>query len=312
MRPARLLVAFPLFAAAIASAQVVKIIVPAPAGGGTDGFFRIVGKEAEPFLKTGVIIENVGGAGGTIGVARMVAAAPDGMTLAGIWSSPLTATPHTLKASYTPTDYIAVIELSNSPYVMCVSPQFPAKDGPGLVAELKKNPGKYTYGNDGIGGTGQLAAQRIFRALKVEVRDVPFKGAGETLTSFLGGHVDIYMGSISPVMPQMKNGKARCLIVTSAARTASIPEASGLKDLGIPGEETLLWRAILAPKGTPPDVVKKIETAFEQAMSAPAVKKYCEEAGEQILILKGGDLRRMLDGEYAALGVVAKSLNLVQ
>ena len=220
--------------------------------------------------------------------------------------------PHTLKATYTPNDYIAVIELANSPYVMCVSPNFPAKDGPGLVAELKKNPGKYTYGNDGIGGTGQLAAQRVFRALKLDVRDVPFKGAGETLTNFLGGHVDIYMGSISPVMPQMKTGKARCVIVTSAARTPSIPEASGLKDLGIPAEETLLWRAILAPKATPPDVVKKIETAFEQAMSTPAVKKYCEEAGEQIQIRKGVELRKMLDSEYAALGVVAKSLNLVQ
>ena len=102
IRSARLCLAAVSVLAAAAHAQVVKIIVPTPPGGGTDGFFRVVGKEAEPFLKQNVIIENVPGAGGTIGVAKMVSSKPDGLTLAGIWSSPLTATPHTLKASYTP------------------------------------------------------------------------------------------------------------------------------------------------------------------------------------------------------------------
>ena len=310
MRPARLLVAIPFVAASIASAQVVKIVVPAPAGGGTDGFFRVIGKEAEPFLKSTVIIENVSGAGGTIGVARVLASAPDGMTLAGVWSSPVTATPHTLKASYTPNDYVPVIELSHSPYVMCVAPGFPAKDGPALVAELRRNPGKYTFGNDGIGGTGHLAAARVFQALKLDVRDVPFKGAGETLTSFLGGHVDIYVGSVAAIVSAVKGGKAHCLVVTAAARTPTLPDATSLKELGIAGEETMLWRAILAPKATPPETVKRIADAFEQAMHTANVKKYCEDAGEQVLIRKGGELRKALDGEYAALGAVAKSLNL--
>ena len=309
----RLAAAALTLASSFAFAQpVTKIIVPAPAGGGTDGFFRLVGKEAESFLKGPVIVANVGGAGGTIGVAQMVAAKPDGYTLAGIWSSPLTATPHSLKATYTPNDYIPVIELSQSPYVFCVAADFPAKDGKALIEELRKNPDKYTYGNDGIGGTGQLAAQRIFRALKVSVRDVPFKGAGETLTNFLGGHVTIYVGSISPIMPSVKAGKARCVMLTSAERTSAFPEAHGLKDLGIPAEETLLWRAILAPKGTPPEVVRKLEDAFEAAMKTPATRKFCEDAGEQIVIRKGAELRKMLDAEYAALGAVAKSLNLAQ
>lgn len=294
-----------------AHAQVAKIIVPTPPGGGTDGFFRVVGKEAEPFLKQGVIVENVPGAGGTIGVAKMVNAKPDGLTLAGIWSSPLTATPHTLKATpYTPNDYIAVIELSHTPYVMCVDPKFPAATGPEFVAELKKNPDKYTFGNDGIGGTGQLSAARVFKALGLKVRDVPFKGAGETLTNFLGGHVDIYVGSPAPILPSVKSDKAKCLVVTSAARLPALPNASGLKDLGIPGEETMLWRAILAPKGTPPEVVARLEAAFEQAMGTPATKAYVEKVGEIVEIRKGAALRKMLDAEYASLGAVAKGLNL--
>lgn len=306
----RFTLAFLAFSATAACAQVVKVIVPTPPGGGTDGFFRVVGKEAEPFLKQGVIIDNVPGAGGTIGVGKMVTSKPDGMTLAGIWSSPLTATPHTLKAPYGPNDYIPVIELAHTPYVMCVNARFPAKTGPELVAELKKNPDKYTFGNDGIGGTGQLAAARVYRALGVKVRDVPFKGAGETLTNFLGGHVDIYVGSPAPILPSVATGTTRCLIVTSAARVPALPDASGLKDLGIPGEETMLWRAILAPKGTPPEILKKLESAFEQAMGTPATKAYVEKAGEIVAIRKGAELRKMLDTEYATLGAVAKSLNL--
>lgn len=300
-----------LLAATALQAQVVKIIVPTPPGGGTDGFFRVVGKEAEPFLKQSVIIENVPGAGGTIGVGKMVTSKPDGLTVAGIWSSPLTATPHTLKATpYTPNDYVPVIELSHTPYAMCVDAKFPASSGPELVAELRKNPDKYTFGNDGIGGTGQLSAARVFKALGLKVRDVPFKGAGETLTNFMGGHVDLYVGSPAPILPSVANGKSKCLVVTSANRLPALPNASGLKDLGIPGEETMLWRAILVPKGTPADVVKKLESAFEQAMSTPATKAYVEKAGEIVQIRKGAELRRMLDSEYASLGAVAKDLNL--
>ena len=294
-----------------AQAQVVKIIVPTPPGGGTDGFFRVVGKEAEPFLQQSVIVENVPGAGGTIGVAKLTAAKPDGLTLAGIWSSPLTATPHTLKATpYTPNDYVAVIELSHTPYVMCVDAKFPAASGAELVAELKKSPDKYTFGNDGIGGTGQLAAARAYKALGLKVRDVPFKGAGETLTNFLGGHVDIYVGSPAPILPSVASGKSKCLVVTSAERLGALPGASSLKDLGIPGEETMLWRAILVPKGTPAETVRKLESAFERAMQTPTTKAYVERAGEIVQIRKGAELRKMLDAEYVSLGAVAKGLDL--
>ncbi|MEY4215483.1 MAG: hypothetical protein RL458_3709 [Pseudomonadota bacterium] len=298
-------------AVSIAFAQpVTRVVVPAPVGGGTDVFFRLVGKEAEPFLKNPVIIANVGGAGGTIGVGQVVNARPDGLTLAGVWSSPLTASPHSMKASYTVDDYVPVIHLSQAPYVFCVLADFPARDGRAFIEELRRNPDRYTYGNDGLGGTGHLAAARIFRALGVQVRDVPFKGAGETLTNFLGGHVSIYVGSIPPVMSAVKSGKARCLLSSAADRSAAMPDALGLRDLGIAGEQTMLWRAILAPKGTPAAVLSNIEQAFEAAMGTPATRRYCEDAGEQIMILKGDALRSMLRSEYDALGAVARSLKL--
>ena len=292
------------------AAEALKVVVPTAPGGGTDGYFRVLVKEAEPFLKEPAIIMNVPGAGGTIGVAQVVRSAPDGQTVAAVWLGPVTVSPHTMKVPYTPNDYVPVIQVSSAPYVLCVHPDFPASDGKSFIAELKKNPDKYTYGNDGAGGPGQLATARILRATGASARDVPFKGAGETLTSFLGGHVDIYVGSIPPILQHMQAGKAKCLLITSAERVPALPSVQGLRDLGIPNEETILWRALLAPKGTPPGRVAELESAFEKAANSAGARKFLEDAGEQTEIRKGAALRAYIDNEYEAMAKVAKALNL--
>lgn len=292
------------------AAEALKVVVPTAPGGGTDGYFRVLVREAEPFLKEPIIVANVPGAGGTIGVAQVVRAAPDGQTVAAVWLGPVTVSPHTMKVPYTPNDYIAVIQVSSAPYVLCVQPDFPATDGTSLIAELKRNPDKYTYGNDGAGGPGQLATARILRATGASARDVPFKGAGETLTAFLGRHVDIYVGSIPPILQHMQAGKAKCLLITSAERVPALPGVQALRDLGIPNEETILWRGLLAPKGTSPERVAQLESVFEKAANSVAAKKFLEDAGEQTQIRKGAALRRYIDDEYEAMGKVAKALNL--
>jgi tripartite-type tricarboxylate transporter receptor subunit TctC len=307
-----LLAAFALCLAAPAAlaAEALKLIIPTPPGGGTDGYFRVLAKEVEPVLGEPVVIMNVPGAGGTIGVALMGRAPPDGQTVAGIWLGPITVSPNTMKVQYTPVDYIPVVQVSSAPYVLCVHPDFPASDGAGLIAEIKKNPDKYTYGNDGAGGPGHLATARILRATGASARDVPFKGAGETLTSFLGRHVDIYVGSIPPILQHMQAGKAKCLLVTSADRVPALPNTAGLRDLGIPGEELILWRALIAPKGTPPERIAKLEAAFEKAANSATAKKFLADAGEQTATRKGAELRRYIDAEYEAMAKLAKALNL--
>jgi tripartite-type tricarboxylate transporter receptor subunit TctC len=294
----------------VARAEPIKLIVPTAPGGGTDGFFRVLAKEATPFIKDPLVVINVPGAGGTIGVAQMVRSQPDGQTLAAVWLGPVTVSPHTMKVPYTPNDYIPIIQLTSAPYVFCVHSDFPATEGKSFVEELRKNPDKYTYGDDGAGGPGQLAAERIFRAMKVKARDIPYKGAGETLTGFLGKHIDIYVGSVPPILQYAQNGRANCILLSSADAIASLPSATGLRDLGIPDEETILWRAVLAPKGTPPAKIAELEAGFEKAANAPATRKFLEDAGEQLLIRKGTALRQYIDKEYEALGKLAKALNL--
>src|SRR6185295_10192566 len=125
---------------------------------------------------------------------------------------------------------------------------------------------------------------RILRATRTSARDVPYKGAGDTVTAFLGKHIDIYVGSIPPIIPHERAGKAKCLLVTSADRVASLPNTSSLRDLGIHDEETILWRALVAPKGTPADRIARLEKAFEAAANSPAARKFLESAGEQVAI----------------------------
>jgi tripartite-type tricarboxylate transporter receptor subunit TctC len=312
LRLSRIVLALALTIAAgsALAADALKLIIPTAPGGGTDGFFRVLAKEAEAALGEPIVIMNVPGAGGTIGVAQMVRATPDGQTVAGVWLGPITVSPNTMKVPYTPSDYIPVVQVSSAPYVLCVHPEFPATDGKGLIAELQKNPDKYTYGNDGAGGPGQLATARILRATKSSARDVPFKGAGETLTAFLGKHVDIYVGSIPPIFQYVTSGRAKCLLVTSADRVASLPSAASLGDLGIPGEETILWRALIAPRGTPPERIAKLEAAFEKAATSATSRKFLEDAGEQVVIKKGAALRRYIDAEYEAMAKLTKAMNL--
>jgi tripartite-type tricarboxylate transporter receptor subunit TctC len=288
----------------------IEVIVPSPPGGGTDIAIRLLAELSEPFLKQKIVVINKPGGGGTVGVSLLTQAKPDGYTLGGVWNSPLTASPHTLQVGFTPDDYQPILQISSAAYVLCAAPEFPASNARELIDELKKNPGKYTYGNDGVGGTMQLAGERIFKALGVKVRPVPFGGAGETAKNFLGGHVTFYGGSIPPIMPHIKAGKAKALLLTSASNNEAVPTASGLRDLGIPQEETVLWRAIIGPKGLPPEIVKTLEEAFRQGAAQPRYQEFLREQGEEAVIAGPAAVSRLIREEYKALGEVAKDLGL--
>ena len=291
---------------------VTKLIVPTAPGGGTDALFRVVSKDAQRFIGGPISIQNVAGAGGTIGLSQVINSTPDGYTLAGVWPAPVTVVPQTSKVPYTPSDYIPVIQLSTAPYIFCVRPDFPANDGKALMEELRKNPKKYTYGTDGLGGPAQLAAERIFRTQNIQTVDVPYKGAGETIIGFLSNQIDIYVGSIPPVLQHANVGKAKCLLVSSVNRIAQFPNASSLKDLVLAKEETLLWRVILAPKDTKPERINQIVQAYSKAMKEPDTLRYLDEAGESSAVLTGKELQDKLTQEYAAFSQIVKSLNLAK
>ena len=288
----------------------IEMVIPTAAGGGTDISMRMLAEIVEPLLGQRVIVANKTGGGGGIGMVAITQAKPDGYTIGGLWNAPLTMTPHMLPAPYTPKDYTAITLATWAPALLCTKTAFPAKDGKELIEELRKSPGKYTYGNDGIGGTMHLAFERVFAKLGARARAVPFNGAGETLKAFLGDHIDIYTGSIAPIQPYVKDGTAKCLLLTSAERSAALPNASGLADLGIPNEATVLWRGVIAPNGIPSERMEALQKAFSEAARSERFRKFMEARGEEARGSSAADFRKLIDSEHAAMGQLMASLGL--
>lgn len=290
--------------------RAIELTIPAGAGGGTDTSARKLAILLEEALGTSIAVLNVGGGGGSVGASQFMQAKPDGYSLFATWNSPLTTVPQVQKVAYSLDSFTPIASTSETAYTLCVKADFPANTGAEFLDELAANPAKYTYGNDGIGGTMQLAAERIFQAKEIDAIAIPFGGAGETLQNFLGGHVDIYGGSISTVLPYVETGEAKCLLVTSAADVPALAQASGLEALGMADKETLLWRAILGPKDMEPAIVQKLADIIETSVNDPSYVEFLATKGEVPNVVKGDDLGARLQSEFDALAAVSAALGL--
>jgi len=290
--------------------RALELTIPAGAGGGTDTSARKLAILLEEALGQSIAILNVSGSGGAVGATQFMQAKPDGYSLFATWNSPLTTVPQVQNVAYSLDSFTPIASTSETAYTLCVMADFPVTTGEAFLQELAANPGKYTYANDGIGGTMQLAAERIFQTKGIEAVAIPFGGAKESLQNFLGGHVDIYGGSISTVLPHVEAGTAVCPLVTSAADVAALPGASGLASLGMGDKETLLWRAILGPKGLDPEIVTKLADIIEAAVNDPGYVEFLATKGETPNVVKGDALGQRLQDEFDGLAEVSKALGL--
>lgn len=290
----------------------VQMIVSVGAGGSTDTIMRALVKYAAPLLGQPIVILNKPGASGMIGVAHVTRAKPDGYTIGGTWSGPLTMAPHVRPPGYKPTDYVIVAMVTEAPGVLCVHPSFPSNNAREFLDELRRNPDKYTYGGDGIGGFVQFATERTFAAANAHARIIPFSGADQTVISFLSGTIDIYGGAITSILPFAKQGKAKCLLVTSAKRYAALPNVDSLSDIGLADMQTLLWRTVIAPAGLPADRFAKLQDAFRKAVLDPGFAKIAEARGEEPWRLNAADVDKYSRDEFNTMGVLANKLKLGQ
>ncbi len=255
----------PLPANAQGFERPIRIIVPIAPGGGTDVFARLLAEIVGTSLGQPIVVENRPGASSTIGTQFVTEQRPDGTTLLFTANSPITAAPHVMTTRYTLDQLDPMFIVGHTGFTLCVRQDSPITTAPALIAAMRAAPGRFTYGTDGVGGNMHLSAERVFRALGLEAIMVPFQGAAQTLTAFSGGHIDLYGGSIAVAMPAIRDGRARCLILTQRAQHPEVASGSGLDALGIPNEETLIWWGMLAPRGLPADRRAALMTAFEAA-----------------------------------------------
>lgn len=260
-------VAMPALAQQAWPARPVKIVVPYPPGGPTDIVARLVGAKMSERLKQPFVIENRAGAGGNIGAEAVAKAPADGYTLV------LATTAHSINPSLFPSlgydvvrDFAPVVLLTRSPLVVVVNPQVPATTITELIALAKAKPDTIAYGSSGNGQSTHLAAE-FFKSLSgTKMTHVPYKGSAPALIDLAGGQVQVMFDTMLSAMPQAKQGRIRALAVTSATRSGAAPDLPTVAETGLPGYEAVAWFGLLAPAGTPADVVALLNRTANEVL----------------------------------------------
>jgi tripartite-type tricarboxylate transporter receptor subunit TctC len=290
----------------------VQLIVPAGAGSSTDTIMRSLADAAAPLLGQSIVILNRPGASGTIGVGAVARAKPDGYTIGGAPSGALTMAPHMTAADYRSGDYRILAMITQAAGVLCVRPDFPAANAAEFLAELHSHPDKYTYGSDGVGAFVQFSTARIFQPAGIRQRIIPFSGADQTVMAFVSGTIDIYGGAVGTIAPFVREGKAKCLLLTAARRSPLLPGVESLADVKLPQAQTLLWRALIAPRDLPQDRFDKLREAFTRAAQSPAFKAFAEQRGEEVWSISADDAARYAQDEFVEMGQLTDALHLKQ
>jgi tripartite-type tricarboxylate transporter receptor subunit TctC len=253
----------------------VTIVVPFAAGGGTDIGTRIVAQRLSQLWGQSVLVDNRGGAGGNVGLEIVSRAKPDGYTLltGNVGTQSINPTLYR-KLNYNPdTSFVPIGLFAELPFVLATTASLPAKNVKELVELAKANPNQLTYASSGNGGSPHLSAETFKIATGTQILHVPYKGGGAAMTDLISGNVHMLFASVLETSAYIKAGKLKALAITSKERVSAMPDVPTLQESGVTGAESGSWLGLLAPAGTPPEVIEKISRGLQQVVSAPDVQQ---------------------------------------
>src|SRR5215470_2228252 len=306
------IVAMSAAAASDYPARTVTLVVPYPPGGGVDAMARVVAAKLSDALYAQFIVDNRAGAGGTIGTRAVAQAAPDGYTLLLGHTGTISINPSLYAhAGYDPRKDFAPIGLvASMPVALLANPSFPAKSIAEFIAMAKKDPGKFNLGTSALGTGGYMCAELFKSEAGVNVAIIPYKGSAPVMNDLLGGHVPIAFGVLPPALGNIAAGKLRAIAVTSKKRFSLLPDVPTFDESGLPGFEAVLHYGVLAPAGTPKEIVDKLSVELRKLVDIPEVQEQIHKEGGDPLTSTSAEYGVDIDKEERKWGGLVKKLGL--
>ncbi len=297
----------PAMAQAAYPSKPITLVVTYPPGGGADAMARLIAPRMADALGQSIVVENRPGASGQIGAAAVAKAPPDGYTLMldassfSVNPSLYPKLPYDSSKAFLPIGVIALF-----PNVVLVNANFPAKNMAELTAAARKSKDAVSYASSGNGSAQHLAGALFESAAKVDMVHVPYKGGGPALNDVIGGQVPLFFGNLASTLQHIQSGKLRALAVTSEKRSSILPDVPTLGEAGLKGTEIYEWNAVFAPANTPEPVMKKLATAFQQALDAPEVKARVAQLGGEIQKGSPEQAKKFIEQQTSLWGLVIK------
>jgi tripartite-type tricarboxylate transporter receptor subunit TctC len=300
------------FGQAVYPNKPVRLVVPFAPGGTTDIVARVVSEKIYGYLGQQLIVDNKAGGGGIVGAMEIVRSAPDGYTIGMATVSTVAANPAiNPRIAYNPvTDFTSIINIAATPNVIAVHPSFPARDYNSFVAELKKNPGKYSFASSGTGGIGHLQMELFKSLTNTYITHIPYRGAGPALNDVVSGQVPMVFDNIPSALPFIKDGRLIAIVVAAPQRLVALPDVPTFKEVGMEPVNRMAFYGFHGPKGMPRDIIDKINLATRKTVEDPGVKKRIEETGSFIIANSAEEFQAQVAAEFEVYKVVVDKQKL--
>ena len=292
--------------------KTIRIVAPSTPGDAPDVIARLIAEKLSPVLGQQVVVENKPGAGGVVGSEAVARAAPDGYMLImgnagshGINAAVYSKLPYDIQRDFAPVSLVAI-----APNIVVINPAVPATSLVEFIAYAKSQPGKLSYASGGNGSSAHMSMELFKSMAGVDIQHVPYKGSTPALTDLIGGQVAIFIGNMPPTVPHVKAGKLRALAVTTKARSALMPELPTMTEAGLPGYETVAWFGVLAPAGTPPDIVNRLSVEIGKIARSPEMRDRLVAMGAEPVGGTPEEFKTVIDRDIAKWKALAQKVGI--